>query len=59
MLDSEVSVRRSYFGVRVSTEQSHEAVGVVAASMEKDAYLQLLDVDNQKLVDRSSSRSTN
>jgi len=31
-LHSEVSVRGSYFGVRVSTEQSHEAVGVVAAS---------------------------
>jgi hypothetical protein len=50
MLDSEVSARGSYFGVRVGPEQSHEVIGVVAASCcgsitEKDAYLQLPEAD--------------
>src|SRR5882762_8595529 len=31
-LHSEVRVRSSYFGVRVGAEQSHEMIGVVAAS---------------------------
>ena len=48
--DSEVRGRGGYFGVRVSVEQSHEVIGVVAASCcgsitEKDAYLQLLEAD--------------
>jgi hypothetical protein len=46
--NSEARGRGSYFGVRVSVEQSHEEVRVVAASScgsitEKDAYLQLLE----------------
>ena len=46
-LDSEVRMCGSYFGVRVSAEQFHEVIGIVAASCcgsiaEKDAYLQLL-----------------
>jgi hypothetical protein len=50
MRHSKVRVRGSYFGVRVSAEQSHEVIGVVAASCcaritEKYGYLQMPEAD--------------
>ena len=56
--ESEVSVRGSYFGVRVGAEQSHEVIEVVAASWRRTRICNCLRPIYLKLIDPAVAAQT-